>query len=62
MHHLHSAPQTCRHGYCVSQCYGNVYSIFSNDLSAACACTLGQQPHVASTQQDRIVYVVLKAA
>ena len=25
----------------------SIYSIFNNDLSASCACTLGQQPHVA---------------
>ena len=31
-------------------------SIFSNDLSASCACTLGQWPHVAPQQ----IYIVLK--
>ena len=30
--------------------YSIFNSIFNNDLSASCACTLGQQPHVALQQ------------
>ena len=29
-------------------------SVFNNDLSASCACTLGRQPHEYSTSTDKL--------